>query len=50
MAFSSDVRTELAGINPRSLHCRIAMLAGVITLDGKLKQEDGGRIISIRME
>ena len=50
MAFSSDVRTELAEAIPKSLHCRIAMLAGIVTLDGKLKYEDGARIISIRME
>ena len=50
MAFSSDVRTELAEQNPKSLHCRIALLAGIITLDGKFKYEDGVRIISIRME
>ena len=50
MAFSSDVRTELAEVIPKSLHCRIAMLAGIVTLDGKLKYEDGARIISIRME
>ena len=50
MAFSSDVRTELSEVIPKSRHCRIAMLAGIVTLDGKLKYEDGVRIISIRME
>ena len=50
MGFSSDVRTELAEQNVKSLHCRIALLAGVITLDGKLKREEQERVLSIRME
>ena len=50
MGFSSEVRTELAEQNVKSLHCRIAMLAGVVTLDAKMKQEEQGRVLSIRME
>lgn len=55
MSFSREVREELTEQNPRSAHCRIALLAGIITLDGKQKWEKDGqghlkRVISIRME
>ena len=48
-SFSSDVRRELVAETPKALHCRIAMLAGIISIDGKLKKEDH-EILSIRME
>jgi len=50
MSFSSEVREELTKDSPKSLHCRIAMLAGIVTLDGKRKEEDGKTFLSIRME
>ena len=50
MSFSSELRTELCDRIDRSAHCRIAMLAGIITLDGKMKLQDGRRCLSIRME
>jgi hypothetical protein len=48
-SFSSEVRQELVAESPKALHCRIAMLAGIISIDGKLKKEDHD-ILSIRME
>lgn len=48
-SFSSEVRQELVAESPKALHCRIAMLAGIISIDGKLKYEDH-EILSIRME
>ncbi len=50
MSFSSELRTELCKRIDRSTHCRIAMLAGIIALDGKVKEENGKRFLSIRME
>ena len=50
MGFSSEVREELSEQNVKSLHCRIAMLAGIITLDAKMKREEQGRVLAIRME
>ena len=50
MSFSSELRTELCRRIDRSTHCRIAMLAGIIALDGKVKEEDGRKFLSIRME
>ncbi len=50
MSFSSEIRAELCKKTDRALHCRIAMLAGLITLDGKMKLQDGRRCMSIRME
>ena len=50
MSFSSELRLELCKRIDRAAHCRIAMLAGIITLDGKMKLQDGRRCMSIRME
>ena len=50
MAFSSELRSELCKRIDRGIHCRIAQLAGILALDGKLKELDGLPAISIRME
>ena len=50
MSFSSELRQELCRRIDRAVHCRIAMLAGIIALDGKLKDMDGELCLSIRME
>ena len=50
MSFSSELRNELCKRIDRSTHCRIAELSGIITLDGKMKEEDGQEFLSIRME
>lgn len=50
MSFSSELRSELCRRIERSTHCRIAELSGIITLDGKMKEEDGQVFLSIRME
>ncbi len=50
MSFSSELRSELCKKIERAAHCRIAMLAGIITLDGKMKLQDGRRCMSVRME
>ena len=50
MSFSSELRAELCGRTDRAAHCRIAELAGILTLDGKMKLQDGRRCLSVRME
>ena len=50
MSFSSEIRAELCTRTDRAPHCRIAMLAGIISLDGKMKLQDGRRCLSVRME
>ena len=50
MSFSSELRGELCKRIDRGTHCRIAELAGIIVLDGKLKELDGRAALSIRME
>ena len=50
MSFSSELRGELCKRIDRGTHCRIAELAGIIVLDGKLKELDGKAALSIRME
>ena len=50
MSFSSELRSELCKRVDRATHCRIAMLAGIVTLDGKMKEEAEQRFLSIRVE
>ena len=46
MSFSTDLKSELSEIMPSAVHCRLAFLAGVVVLAGKL---EGGEL-SIRLE
>ena len=39
MSFSSDVKKELLGQVPRSRHCQIAEIAGIINMDGAIDKD-----------
>ena len=41
MSFSSDVKKELLGQVPRSRHCQLAELAGIINMDGAIDKDTG---------
>lgn len=49
MSFSNDMKNELLGSFPKSLHCRIALLAGYITICGRYNTDDSKRL-AIRVE
>ena len=53
MSFSNDMKNELIGSFPKSLHCRIAMLSGYITICGRYntdKESDSYHKLVIRVE
>ena len=50
MSYSSDVKLEIMGSFPKSLHCRIAELAGFIAINGRLEEDDFGKYLAIRVE
>ena len=49
MSFSNDMKNELLGSFPKSLHCRIALLAGYITICGRY-DTNGNKTLAIRVE
>ena len=48
MSLSTDVKSELWDIYPKSIHCRIAELAGYISVNGRYESSD--RVLIIRTE
>lgn len=46
MSFSADLKTELLGIMPQAMHCRVAFLAGIVTSSGRMR----GEKLEIRLE
>ena len=50
MSYSSDVKAELLQIYPKAVHCRIAELAGIVSISGRIQNEDGRKVIAIRSE
>ncbi|MBO4863419.1 MAG: DNA-binding protein WhiA [Eubacterium sp.] len=50
MSFSSDVKTELAANYPKSIHCRKAEIAGIITVNGRMEIIDDKEVLIIRAE
>ena len=50
MSFSSDVKTELASNLPKSIHCRKAELAGIITINGRIELIGDKEVLVIRAE
>ena len=40
MSYSSDVKKELCDVYSRSVHCRLAELAGIISINGRLEYSD----------
>lgn len=50
MSYSSDVKAELLQIIPKSVHCKIAELAGIISISGRIQTDDDKKVIAIRSE
>ncbi len=50
MSFSSELKSELLDIFPRSLHCRIAELSGIISISGRTEIHDDKPVFVIRVE
>lgn len=50
MSFSSDVKKELLRQVPRSRHCQIAELAGIINMDGALDKDTGCLVLESENE
>lgn len=50
MSFSSDVKKELLGQVPRSRHCQLAELAGIINMDGAIDKDTGCLVIESENE
>ena len=50
MSFSSDVKKELLGQMPRSRHCQLAELAGIINMDGAIDKDTGCLVLESENE
>ncbi len=50
MSFSSDIKTELCQDIPKSIHCRIAELAGIISVNGRVEEYENDKRLIIRAE
>lgn len=51
MSFSSGVKDELARVIPEARHCRIAEIAAMISLNGRIVPgEDGKQVLSVTTE
>ena len=50
MSFSSDVKKELLRQVPRSRHCQIAELAGIINMDGAIDRDTGCLVLESENE
>ena len=50
MSFSSDVKKELLGQVPRSRHCQLAELAGIINMDGAIDKDTGCLVLESENE
>lgn len=50
MSFSSDVKKELLGQVPRSRHCQLAELAGIINMDGAIDKYTGCLVLESENE
>ena len=49
MSFSSDLKLEISEIYPKSIHCRVAELAGIISVNGRLEGENS-TVLAIRAD
>ena len=50
MSFNSDLKSELVGIIPKSIHCRSAQLGGYISVSGRMETHEGLPVLAIRVE
>ncbi len=50
MSFSSDVKKELCSVIPKAIHCRIAELAGVLSVNGRTEYDNNDELLIIRAE
>ena len=50
MSFSSDLKIELLDIIPKNIHCRYALLAGFISINGRLIPTENGADFAVRVE
>ncbi|MBP3235081.1 MAG: DNA-binding protein WhiA [Eubacterium sp.] len=50
MSFSSEVKSELISVIPRSMHCKYAELAGIIAVNGRIEETEEGERFIIRAE
>ena len=50
MSFSSELKSELLTVMPKSIHCRIAELAGIISISGRAGSPDSDDSLIIRVE
>ena len=50
MSYSSDVKAELLGVFPKAVHCRMAELAGIISISGRIQFTDGKKFMAIRSD
>ena len=50
MSFSYDLKLELYKKRPRALHCRIAELAGILAFSSKMKEDNSGRYMQVKID
>ena len=50
MSFSTDLKTEQRSQMPKSIHCRLALLAGFVSINGRLEEVDGKTALAIRVD
>lgn len=50
MSFSSDLKKELMESIPKSIHCRNALLAGVLSINGRVESFNDSDVLVIRVE
>ncbi|PKM57107.1 MAG: DNA-binding protein WhiA, partial [Firmicutes bacterium HGW-Firmicutes-3] len=50
MSFSSKVKDELARHIGEARHCRIAEIAAIINVCGKIKENEKGEVLSLKIQ
>ena len=50
MSFSADLKNELQRELPKSIHCRLALLAGYISINGRVEEYQGDTVLAIRVD
>ena len=50
MSFNTELRNELVSISDRAVHCRIAQLAGYISINGRMEEYEDSEVLAIRVD
>ncbi len=50
MSFSTDLKTEQRSQVPKSIHCRIALLSGFVSINGRIEEFEDEEALAIRVD